>query len=299
MSATILYLASLTYTLQPLISAPPRALAPRASTVMDSPKTFELADAGAAPAAAFVPLLVNPIVTFTTTAGVIQCELYLDECPITVSNFVDLAESGFYNGLHFHRVIASFMCQFGCPYASDPADARAGSGGPDFGSSFTNLVDGSTISRTGGNIPDEFTAKIRNDAGTLSMANTGAPNSGGSQMFMNVNDNNQLNWYTPGESKHPVFGKCVDAESFNVMVAISELPTQNDRPAAPVKVTSVQIGLPSAAAATGPATATVAEPTQPSPAAEATQPIPAAEATQPSPSIPAGISWADKESKDW
>merc|ERR1719238_600511 len=98
------------------------------------------------------------------------------------------------------------MCQFGCPNARDPADARAGSGGPADGSTFTNLADGSTISRAGGNIPDEFTAKIRNDAGTLSMANTGEANSGGSQIFMNVNDNNQLNWYTPGTSKHPVFG---------------------------------------------------------------------------------------------
>jgi len=157
------------------------------------------------------------------------------------------------------------MCQFGCPYARDPADARAGTGGPADGSCFTNLLDGSTISRAGGTIPDEFIAKIRNDAGSISMANTGKENSGGSQIFMNVNDNNFLNWYTPGESKHTVFGKCVDEESFNVMVAISQVPTQNDRPVTPVKVTDVQVGLPSGAAASGSATASAAKPAQPSP----------------------------------
>ena len=166
-----------------------------------SEAAFGLVTPAEAPAAA-ATISANPIVTFTTGAGVIRCELFLDTCPITVSNFVDLAEKGFYNGLHFHRVIPSFMCQFGCPQSKDPADARAGTGGPADGSSFTNLADGSTISRgAGGNIPDEFTSKIRNDAGTLSIANTGQPNSGGSQLFMNVNDNDFLNWYTPG-SKH-------------------------------------------------------------------------------------------------
>ena len=273
MVAILLATASLAYTLP----SHPHVLTPRASTVIMTspppPETLGLATPVEAPAAA-ATISVNPIVTFTTSAGVIRCELFLDTCPITVSNFVDLAEKGFYNGLHFHRVIPSFMNQFGCPQSKDPTDARAGTGGPADGSSFTNLADGSTIiSRgAGGNIPDEFTSKIRNDAGTLSMANTGQPNSGGSQLFMNVNDNDFLNWYTPGESKHPVFGKCVDAESFNVMVAISEVPTQNDRPVTPIQVTSVQVGVP---AATGSAP------------------------TQPSPSVPEGVSWADKESKDW
>jgi hypothetical protein len=147
------------------------------------------------------------------------------------------------------------------------------------------------------------------------MANTGAPNSGGSQLFMNVNDNNILNWYTPGDSKHPVFGKCIDEESFNVMVAISQVPTQNDRPVTPVKVSSVQVGLPSGAAVAAAAAAAAAstaapeapnrarqsagrpaEPSQPDRnLAEPSQPSP----TLASPSTPEGISWADKESKDW
>jgi len=129
--------------------------------------------------------------------------------------------------------------------------------------------------------------------------------SGGSQLFMNVNDNNVLNWYTPGDSKHPVFGKCIDEESFNVMVAISQVPTQNDRPVTPVKVSSVQVGLPSGAAvaaAAAAAAASTAAPEAPNRArqsagrpAEPSQPSP----TLASPSTPEGISWADKESKDW
>jgi cyclophilin family peptidyl-prolyl cis-trans isomerase len=219
--SAILAVASFTYTLQPLVHRTPRLN--MMASPPSPPETLELAVATTAPAAPLT-LSVNPIVTFTTDVGAIRCELFLDVCPITVSNFVDLAEKGFYNGLHFHRVIPSFVCQFGCPYARDPADVRAGSGGPADESRFTNLLDGSTISRAGGKIPDEFTAKIRNDAGTLSMANTGESNSGGSQIFMNVNDNNHLNWYTPGKSQHPVFGKCVDEESFNVMYARPSTP---------------------------------------------------------------------------
>ena len=55
----------------------------------------------------------NPTATFETTQGNITCEIYLDQMPVTASNFIDLAKSGFYNGLHFHRVIPEFMDQFG------------------------------------------------------------------------------------------------------------------------------------------------------------------------------------------
>jgi hypothetical protein len=55
----------------------------------------------------------NPTATFETTQGNITCEIYLDQMPVTASNFIDLANSGFYNGLHFHRVIPDFMDQFG------------------------------------------------------------------------------------------------------------------------------------------------------------------------------------------
>ena len=89
------------------------------------------------------------------------------------------------------------MDQFGCPYSKDPKSGRAGTGGPEGGTSFTT-PDGKTIARDGGgNIPDELVAEISNDPGTLSMANTGQPNSGGSQFFMNVVHNDFLDWFSP------------------------------------------------------------------------------------------------------
>merc|ERR1712222_93184 len=80
-------------------------------------------------------------------------------------------------------------------------------GGPPDGT-FKNLKTGATEQRSnGGNIKDENISRDTNAPGTLSMANTGQPNSGGSQFFMNVADNKNLDWFSPGSSKHPVFGK--------------------------------------------------------------------------------------------
>ena len=83
----------------------------------------------------------NPIATCETTMGTFKLEIFLDRVPITASNFIDLAQTGFYNGLHFHRVIPNFMAQFGCPYAKDPKSQRAGTGGPPDGT-FKNLKSG-------------------------------------------------------------------------------------------------------------------------------------------------------------
>merc|ERR1719473_1350145 len=127
--------------------------------------------------------------------GTMQVELYLDRVPRTASNFIDLARSGFYNGIHFHRVIPGFMNQFGCPHAKDPTSRRAGTGGPKDGT-FKNLKTGGTEKRfNGGNIKDENISRDSNGPGTLSMANTGRPNSGGSQFFLNVADNKNLDWF--------------------------------------------------------------------------------------------------------
>ena len=183
----------------------------------------------------------NPIATFETSQGIIKCEIFLEQMPITASNFIDLANSGFYNGLHFHRVIPGFMDQFGCPKSKNPKAPDAGTGGPPDGQ-FKNLVTGGTEKRSnGGNIKDELTQKISNEPGTLSMANTGQPNSGGSQFFMNVVHNDFLDWFSPGESKHPVFGKAVDQASFDTMVKISQVPTNDDCPITPVKMISVTV----------------------------------------------------------
>merc|ERR1712021_139195 len=101
--------------------------------------------------------------------------------------------------------------------------------------SFKNLVSGATESRTrGGNIKDENISKDSYAAGTLSMANTGQPNSGGSQFFLNVANNANLDWFSGGQSKHPVFGKIID--NYDLCVEISKVKTRNDNPVNPVKM---------------------------------------------------------------
>ena len=189
-------------------------------------------------------MTANPIATFTTSAGTFTAEIYLDRVPRTASNFIDLARSGFYNGLHFHRVIPGFMNQFGCPHSKDPRSKRAGTGGPPDGT-FKNLATGETERRfNGGNIKDENIDRTSNAPGTLSMANTGQKNSGGSQFFINVADNKNLDWFTGGQSKHPVFGKLTDKDSFRVAVAISKARTRDDNPIEPIRMKSVTITMP-------------------------------------------------------
>ena len=159
--------------------------------------------------------------------------------PITASNFIDLCKTGFYEGVHFHRVIPGFMNQFGCPLAKDPSSSRAGTGGPEDGT-FKNLVNGRTETRSnGGNIQDEHISRDTNCPGSLSMANTGQPNSGGSQFFINVADNANLDWFSPGPSQHPVFGKITSG--MDLVRSISEVPTRNDNPIDPIRMNSITI----------------------------------------------------------
>jgi len=169
--------------------------------------------------------MANPTATFETSKGNFTVELYADKMPITAGNFVSLAKSGFYDGLHFHRVISGFMIQFGCPHSKDPGSSRAGTGGPPHGT-----------------IADEFPAdfKASNEIGTLSMANTGRPNSGGSQFFINTVHNSFLDWFSPGASKHPVFGRVT--QGMEVVTAIEKVRTgPGDRPVEPVKVTRITV----------------------------------------------------------
>jgi cyclophilin family peptidyl-prolyl cis-trans isomerase len=169
--------------------------------------------------------MTNPIATFETSLGSFKAEIYLEQMPITAQNFISLANSGFYNGLHFHRIIPNFMVQFGCPYSKDANSPRAGTGGP-----------------PSGNIQDEFlpNAKFSNEPGTLSMANTGSPNSGGSQFFINTVHNAYLDWFdTRTPSKHPVFGKIT--EGLDVVKKIEGQGSSSGRPKAPVQVISVSV----------------------------------------------------------
>jgi cyclophilin family peptidyl-prolyl cis-trans isomerase len=145
--------------------------------------------------------------------------------PLTAKNFLDLAKSGFYDGLHFHRVIKGFMAQFGCPHSRDPKSSRAGTGGPPHGT----IAD---------EHPPEY--KLSNEPGTLSMANTGRPNSGGSQFFLNTVHNAYLDWFSPGPSKHPVFAKVMSG--WDVVQKIESTPTDaGDRPLTPVQVQRVTV----------------------------------------------------------
>merc|ERR1712113_27480 len=158
------------------------------------------------------------VAKFETTEGDFEAEIFLDRVPITASNFIDLCQTGFYDGIHFHRVIPGFMDQFGCPNAKDPKAKNAGTGGPPDGE-FKNLKTGGMEKRSnGGNIKDENISKDSNIPGSLSMANTGSPNSGGSQFFLNVAHNSNLDWFTGGQSKHPVFGQVI--EGYDVVVRI-------------------------------------------------------------------------------
>jgi cyclophilin family peptidyl-prolyl cis-trans isomerase len=169
--------------------------------------------------------MANPIALLETSLGNIKVELFTDKMPITANNFVKLAKSGFYDGLHFHRVIDNFMLQFGCPHSKDPNSRRAGTGdGPD------------------GPLQDEHppNAKISNEAGTLSMANTGRPNTGSCQFFINTVNNSYLDWFSPGDSKHPVFGKVI--EGMDVVKKIEKTKTDaNDRPITPVRMNKISI----------------------------------------------------------
>lgn len=183
----------------------------------------------------------NPTAKFTTSLGEFSAELYQDKMPITVANFVDLAKTGYYDGMTFHRVIPNFMNQFGCPYSKDPKSSRAGTGGPEGGTSFTTAAGDSITRNGGGNIPDEFEAEISNEPGTLSMANTGQPNTGGSQFFINTVHNSFLDWFdksTP--SKHPVFGKVT--EGMDIVTKINTTPTgPGDKPKTPVVMEKIEI----------------------------------------------------------
>ncbi|MDI6720114.1 MAG: peptidylprolyl isomerase [Methanomicrobiales archaeon] len=136
-------------------------------------------------------------VRLETTMGNITVRLYAD-MPITAGNFEKLAREGFYNNTIFHRVIDRFMIQGGDPTGT-------GMGGPGY------------------TIPDEFGSRHRNTRGTLAMANTGRPNSGGSQFFINTVNNSHL------DGRHPVFGEVI--EGMDVVDRISRVRTdRNDRP---------------------------------------------------------------------
>lgn len=168
---------------------------------------------------------MNPKAIITTNYGVIELELFADVMPITTGNFISLAESGFYDQTKFHRVIDGFMIQGGDPNTKTDNEASYGKGGPDK------------------NVPDEFVEgdNLTNIRGTIAMANTGQPNSGGSQFFINLVDNTGLDFdKQPLSSKHPVFGQVV--AGMDIVDTIGKVDTKaQDIPVEPVVVESVVI----------------------------------------------------------
>ena len=127
------------------------------------------------------------IATFDTARGPIKVELYPDKAPLTVANFVNLAQRGFYDKLNFHRVIPDFMIQGGCPEGS-------GRGGPGY------------------RFEDETSNGVKHERGVLSMANAG-PNTNGSQFFITHVPTPWL------DGKHTVFGKVI--EGLDVVDAVA------------------------------------------------------------------------------
>lgn len=157
-----------------------------------------------------------------------------------------MIERKFYDGLYIHRIAPQFCIQFGCPFAQNPhvyfgtldEDAGQGSGPPD--TSFKSC-DGKEHTRDEyGNIEDELVKGISNVEGTLSMANSGEPETGGSQIFINVKDNTHLDWWNgASESAHPVFGKII--EGYGIVKKIEGVKTSVEQPVNPIQLTSIRI----------------------------------------------------------
>ena len=150
-----------------------------------------------------------------TTMGDIVIKMH-EDMPITTGNFVKLAKQGFYDGTIFHRVICDFMIQGGDPEGT-------GCGGPGY------------------TIEDEFGHGHSNKPGFVSMANTGQPHSGGSQFFINTNDNGYLDKEkTSTPYAHPVFGEVI--EGMDVVDKIQRVKTDfRDRPLQDVVINKAEV----------------------------------------------------------
>jgi len=141
-------------------------------------------------------------VRLVTSRGDINLDLFPDEAPGTVANFVKLVESGFYDGLAFHRVIPDFVVQGGCPNTREGASGLPGTGGP-----------GWTIRCETENNPH------RHELGALSMAHAGK-DTGGSQFFIVNGDRGGVAHL---DGRHTVFGRCRSKEDIDVVLAIEAM----------------------------------------------------------------------------
>ncbi len=160
-------------------------------------------------------ILHNPIVTIEMESGdKIQIELYPEVAPNTVSNFIDLVEHNFYDGLIFHRVINGFMIQGGCPDGT-------GMGGPGY-------------SIAGEFSQNGFKNELKHTAGVISMARAMHPDSAGSQFFIMHKDAPHL------DGAYAAFGKVIDG--MDIVNKIATIDTDySDRPTEPQVMKTVTV----------------------------------------------------------
>ena len=162
----------------------------------------------------------NTAVLITMNEGTFMIQLFPEDAPNTVKNFLELVESGFYDGIVFHRIIPNFMIQAGDPNTIGPDSDRSlwGQGGPGY------------------NINEEFNT-IQHDRGIVSMARSNHPDSAGSQFFIVHKDNNQL------DGKYTVFGRLVPGMP-QALDTIAELPTNRyNQPLDASKATILQTSI--------------------------------------------------------
>jgi peptidyl-prolyl cis-trans isomerase A (cyclophilin A)/peptidyl-prolyl cis-trans isomerase B (cyclophilin B) len=163
----------------------------------------------------------NPMVKLETNAGTIVVELYPDAAPVTVKNFLDYVNSGFYNNTIFHRVIPDFMIQ-------------GGGFQTDYGQKQTLAP-----------IVNEASNGLANRLGSIAMARTNDPNSATAQFFINVADNAFLNYQPDANPGYAVFGQVV--EGLDTAIQISMRPTgpggqfRSDVPSAPVIILNASV----------------------------------------------------------
>ncbi len=158
----------------------------------------------------------NPIVTIEMEdGGVMSGELYPEIAPNTVNNFIALANSGYYDGLIFHRVIPGFMIQGGCPQGT-------GTGGPGYS------IKGEFSS-------NGFKNDLKHTLGVLSMARTMIPDSAGSQFFIMVADAPHL------DGQYAAFGKITENAEKAVEISRVNRDMFNDKPKKPQTIKSIRV----------------------------------------------------------
>jgi peptidyl-prolyl cis-trans isomerase A (cyclophilin A) len=157
-----------------------------------------------------------PRVEMKTSEGVIVIELYPDKAPISVANFLNYVQDGFYNDLIFHRVIDGFMIQGG---GYKPDMTEKSSRAP---------------------IANEAKNGLKNEAGSIAMARTGDPDSATSQFFINLVNNGGLDYPAPDGHGYAVFGKVVGG--FDVVQKIGKTKTgYGDVPKTPITIQSAKV----------------------------------------------------------